>query len=307
MHIAIVGPGAIGLHLAGCLYKAGGTCTLVDRRPERTEILKKGIRWEGLDADFVFSAPAVLGLAKPHEIDLVIICVKAYDTERVTRDLSAVGYRGAVMTLQNGVDNADIIRNKLPDSPLLAGVTSEGAYLVNVNHVRHAGKGKTVFGNVDFDRTDHRLDREILNLFRTAGLDAEIVSNPAASIWNKALLNAGINGLTAILGVRNGELITIKPARELMARLVIEASTVLKAKDISLQYANPVSQVEKVCRMTADNFSSMYMDIKHRRRTEIDFINGAIVREAKLYDLECPNNDAITKIVKALEQKATFV
>jgi 2-dehydropantoate 2-reductase len=307
MNIAIVGPGAIGLLLAGYLHKTGATLTLVHHRPERIEILKKGIRWEGLERDFTFLVPVVLGLAEPRQIDLVIICVKAYDTDEVTRQLSAAGYGGAVMTLQNGVDNADIIRKNLPESLLLAGVTSEGAYLVDINHVRHAGRGKTVFGRVDCDGPEDGFGNEILSLFRTAELDAEIVSDPVASIWNKALLNAGINPLTAILGVRNGELLKIESARDLMARLVTEVWEVLNAKKISLEYQHPVSRIEEVCRLTAANYSSMYMDIKHRRRTEIDFINGAIAREAKKLNLACPNNEAITKIVRALEQKALLV
>jgi 2-dehydropantoate 2-reductase len=293
--------------LAGYLHRCGTKLTLVHHRPERIEILKRGIQWEGIETSFTFSAPVVLGLAEPHQIDLVVICVKAYDTDGVARELSAAGFSGAVMTLQNGVDNAEIIRKHLPDSPVFAGVTSQGAHLIDLNHVRHAGKGKTVFGRVDSNRPDDGFETKILNLFRAAQLDAEIVSDPVAAIWGKALLNAGINGLTAILGVRNGLLLEIEPARELMARLVTEAWEVLKAKEMSQKVADPVSRIEEVCRMTADNYSSMYMDVKQHRRTEIDFINGAIVREAKKFNIPCPNNEAITKIVRALEQKALSI
>ncbi|MBN1653863.1 MAG: 2-dehydropantoate 2-reductase [Deltaproteobacteria bacterium] len=306
MNIAIVGPGAIGLLLSGYLHRAGARLSVIDHDPERMEILEKRIRWQGITGDFSFSVPVALGLQEPEKTDLVIICVKAYDTDSVARQLSAAGYRGAVMTLQNGVDNPEIIRRRLPDSPLIAGITSEGAYLAAVDHVRHAGKGKTAFGRVGADEPKDGFLNEILALFRAAGLDAELSSEPIALIWSKALLNAGINALTAILGVRNGELLRIEPARALMARLVIECWQVLKAKGIAPVYEDPVSRVEEVCRMTAENYSSMYMDIKNRRRTEIDFINAAIVREADRLEIACPYNQAITQLIKALEQKGAI-
>jgi 2-dehydropantoate 2-reductase len=301
MKIAIVGPGAVGLLLAGYLHKTRAAIELVDRSPRRAELLARGIRWQGKDEDFSFTVPVTAGLRAPGEKDLVILCVKAHATEAATRMLSESGYRGALLTLQNGLDNPDIIARNLPASPLLAGVTSEGANLVAHDHVRHAGKGKTSFGPVIPGQPDARFLEELVSLFREAGLDAELSDNPRSLLWSKVLVNAGINALTAILGVQNGRLLEIEPARRLMAALVLEAGEVARRREIGLSYEDPVARAEEVCRLTAENYSSMYMDMKKGRRTEIDSINGAVVREGAAVGLDCPRNQAVTAMVQALE------
>lgn len=306
MNIAIVGPGAIGLLLAGYLQKTGARITLVDELPDRAALLnREGIRWEGAEADFRYTVPVTVGLQNPDGTDLVILCVKAYHTERAALGLARAGYRGPVLTLQNGVGNADLIARCCPSSPVIAGITSEGANLVAGNHVRHAGAGKTSFGPVEYGRPGDRFLEELLTVMKQADLDAELSGDPRSLIWGKVLVNAGINPLTAILSVRNGRILEIEHARSLMADLVREGCEVVRRKGHRMMCDEPVSHVEEVCRLTADNYSSMYSDIKNGRPTEIDFINGAIVREGEALGVPCPRNDTMTKIIHGLEVAAT--
>ncbi len=302
MNIVIVGPGAVGLLLAGYLQKSGAAVTLADELADRAELLnREGIRWEGIGADFTFSVPVTMGLEDAAGTDLVILCVKAYHTEDASRQIHQAGYRGPIMTLQNGVGSAEIIARNCPDSPVIAGITSEGANLAADNHVRHAGKGKTLFGPVVPGFPDDRFMDELLSIMKKSGLDAALSGDPQSLVWGKVLVNAGINGLTAILQVRNGRLLEIEAVRALMKELVLEGREVVVHKGIALADADPVARVEEVCRLTAANYSSMCMDIQHGRRTEIDFINGAIVREGTALGIPCPRNDAVAKIVKGLE------
>ncbi len=301
MKITIVGPGAVGLLLAGYLQKGGATVSLLDELEERAFLLnREGIRWEGFESDFRFSVPVSLSLEDPQGIDLVILCVKAYHTGGAARQLNEAGYRGPVMTLQNGVGNIEMITGNCPGNPVIAGITSEGANLAADNHVRHAGKGKTIFGKVMKGRPDDGFMEQLAAIMRKGGLDAELSSDPQSLVWGKVLVNAGINALTAILWVRNGELLEIEPARALMKDLVLEGKEVIMRKGLTFLDEDPVVRVEDVCRRTAGNYSSMYMDIKNGRRTEIDFINGAIVREGASLGVMCPYNDAMVKIVKCL-------
>ncbi len=301
MKIAIVGPGAVGLLLAGYLQKSGAAVTLVDELAERAALLnREGIRWEGVESDFRFSVPVTLSLKDLQDTDLVILCVKAYHTEGAARQLRESGYRGPVMTLQNGVGNIEMIMENCPGNPVIAGVTSEGANLAAENHVRHAGKGKTLFGTVMEGRPDGGFMEELAATMRKGDLDAELSADPQSLVWGKVLVNAGINALTAILGVRNGQLLAIEPARALMKDLVLEGKEVILRKRLTLLDEDPVARVEEVCSRTAANYSSMYMDIKNGRRTEIDFINGAIVREGEALGVSCPYNDAVVKIVKGM-------
>lgn len=304
MNIAIVGPGAVGLLLAGYLHRGGAAVTLSDELPERADLInREGIRWEGVDRDSRFTVPVTLGLKDVSGTDLVILCVKAYHTEAASRQVHEAGYRGPIMTLQNGVGNAETITASCPGSAVIAGITSEGANLAAANHVRHAGKGKTVFGPVVPGMPDSGFMKDLVSLMKKAGLDAELSADPQALVWGKVLVNAGINAITAILQVRNGQLLEIESARALMKDLVLEACEVIARKGIVLADGDPVARVEEVCRHTAANYSSMYMDVQHGRRTEIDFINGAIVREGIALGLACPYNDAVTKMVKGLEVK----
>ncbi len=303
MNIAIIGPGAVGLLLAGYLQKSGAGVRLVDELADRAGLLnREGIRWEGIDTDFRFSVPVAMSLGDVSSTDLVILCVKAYHTEAASRQVRQAGYRGPVMTLQNGAGNMEIIGRNCPGSPVIAGITLEGANLATDNHVRHAGRGKTVFGPVVPGVPGSGFMKDLVSIMRKAGLDAELSADPQSLVWGKVLVNAGINALTAILKVRNGQLLEIDPARALMIDLVLEGRGVVERKGIALVDDDPAARVEEVCRLTAANYSSMYMDIQHGRRTEIDFINGAIVREGAVLGLPCPFNDSVTKIVHGLEK-----
>jgi 2-dehydropantoate 2-reductase len=209
------------------------------------------------------------------------------------------------MTLQNGVGNVDIIKRNLSGSPLIAGVTSEGANLVDVSHVRHAGKGKTSFGPIEQGRPGLEFLSRLVSVMKSAGLDAELSDDPESLIWSKLLVNAGINALTAICRVNNGKLLEMDATRSMMSDLVREGWEVVLGKKIKPVYQDPVARVEEVCRLTAANYSSMFMDMKEGRQTEIDFINGAIVREGEALGLPCPRNEMVTKIVRSLESLRT--
>ncbi|MBN2159163.1 MAG: 2-dehydropantoate 2-reductase [Spirochaetes bacterium] len=302
MNISIVGPGAIGLLMAGYLQRSGARVTLVDNIPDRAALLEReGFRWEGLDADVRVSVPVTLGLREPGKTDLVMICVKAYHTDGAAREIAAAGYGGPVLTLQNGVGNAEIIGRNVPDAQVIAGITSEGANLASLNHVRHAGRGKTSFGPLEYGRPGDEFLGSLVALMRDGGIDAELSGDPQSLIWSKVVVNAGINALTAILNVRNGMLLEIGHARSLMADLVREGCEVVRRKGYRYQCEDPVAHVEEVCRLTADNISSMCQDIRNGRPTEIDFINGAIVRECEILNIPCPCNSAVTRIIHAIE------
>jgi 2-dehydropantoate 2-reductase len=172
MNIAIVGPGAMGLLMAGYLRNTDARLVLVDNVHAHAEALNgKGIRWQGIDADVYFNVPVTIGLKNPDDTDLVILCVKAYHTDGASRDLARAGYRGPVLTLQNGIGNAEMLARNLPRSAVIAGATSEGATLVDDRHVRHAGRGKTAFGPVTPGNPGKGFMDSLAGLMRSAGLD----------------------------------------------------------------------------------------------------------------------------------------
>jgi 2-dehydropantoate 2-reductase len=152
---------------------------------------------------------------------------------------------------------------------------------------------------------DHKVtDRasQIAKTFQEAGIETEVSPNIHDLIWEKLLVNVGINALTALTEMKNGELLDHPETLRLMEALVSEAAEVAKKKGIRIQ-GNPMDLVRSVSEATRNNRSSMGQDFDYRRRTEIDAINGAVVREAGLLGLPAPFNQMVTDLVKANEIK----
>jgi 2-dehydropantoate 2-reductase len=141
----------------------------------------------------------------------------------------------------------------------------------------------------------------LAGIFNSADLLTEVSHNVMGLIWDKLLVNVGINALTAITGLKNGGLLASRHTEELLELAVTEAQKVGLAKGIKFNFADPVAHTKEVCLATAENTSSMLQDIKNQRRTEIDQINGAIVREGKLSRIETPVNQVLYNLVKMKE------
>jgi len=304
MRIAIIGPGAMGCLFAGLLVEAGQEDVwLFDKHEERArEIAKNGLRIEGIGG-----TRSVLGVktsVDAQEIgfaDLVLICVKSYDTAEASHSiLPTVGDATVVLTLQNGLTNVEIISQILGEDKVVAGVTSHGATMLGIGHVRHAGTGETVIGE-PAGGSSSRTER-IADILTSAGVQTTVSCNIYNSIWTKLVMNAAINPLTAITKLRNGELLEYDETRKLLSTTAEEAARVAAVvSGLELPVGDATSLVEKVCRATSSNVSSMLQDVLRQKRTEIDAINGAIVNEARKMGIEAPINETLTYLVKGVE------
>ncbi len=302
MKIAIVGPGAMGCLIAA--FKASRTkedIWLVDHDAKRAEkISKSGIKIEGLNG---VSSIKLKVTAEPKDIgpvDLVVICVKSYSTEEACKTIKdIVSDKTYVLTLQNGIGNVQILNDHFGHERVVAGITSHGATLLDVGHVRHAGKGETIIGKPG--GKFQGAIREIANILTKAGFETKVSKDINSIIWGKVIINVGINALTAITRLRNGALIEYDETKALLGRAVQEAVRVVKRKRIKLVYDDPIQKVESVCKATATNISSMLQDILNKKRTEIDFINGAIVRQGHALGIPTPVNEILTNLVKTIE------
>jgi 2-dehydropantoate 2-reductase len=305
MKIGIVGPGAMGCLLGGMMVQAGLEVVLLDHRPDRAEhILRRGLLLE--DGPERIRVPAAVTL-EPLDlsgVDLVLICVKAYDTEEVARRLTALDPPPYFLTLQNGVGNVELLGAHLLRERVLAGITSHGATDLGPGWVRHAGRGDTFVGSGFAEETENQdpgvqLARQALSL---AGFETRTVPRIQPLIWSKLLVNVGINALTALTRLPNGDLLKLSGTEKTLEEAVGEAQRVARAKGIDLIFNDPLGEVKKVCRSTATNLSSMLQDVLKEKRTEIDSINGAILREAETLQLPVPVNALLTRLVQALEQ-----
>ena len=301
MKIVIVGPGAIGLLLFSLLLRSKEEMWLLDKDEERAHRLKKnGIKVEGVSS---LKAQNPKVTSDPKEVcDAVlwIICVKSYDTKNVIKRISDfVSSQALVLSLQNGVGNVELLSEAFGSQRVLAGVTNMGATLLDEGVVRHAGEGETVLGRLD--GTMGAELRGIRELFQKSKIPLRLSKDPVGVLWSKLIINVGVNALSAITRLKNGRLIQFEGTRRILRDAITEAVKVAKRKRIKLIYDDMLAKAESVCEATADNISSMLADVLNRKKTEIDFLNGAIVRQGESLGIKTPVNELLVDLVKTIE------
>ena len=308
MKIVVVGPGAIGCLLAAFLSKAISVSKntenelwLLDKSKERAAALsQRGINVEGISGSWQAKVKATAEVKNIAKADLIIICVKSYDTkEAVLKVKPLIDEHTRIMTMQNGIGNVEIIGEVAGPDRVIGAVTNLGATLLDIGRVRHAGKGETVIGRID--GTIPVEMRSIREIFNKSGLEIRISRDIKGLLWSKLIINVGINALTAITCLKNGKLIEFEGTRRILQEAVSEANRVAKRKRIKLIYDDPLSKVETVCVATSNNISSMLQDVLRKKRTEIDFINGVIVRQAQGLGIAAPVNIMLVDLVKTIE------
>jgi 2-dehydropantoate 2-reductase len=304
MKITIVGSGAMGSLFGGRLTQAGYEVLLYDIYREHVEAINAhGLAIEDLATGQteVCRPRATTEAAEARGSDLLIVFVKSAATEQAALHFAPLAGKGTIaLTLQNGLGNERILREHFGAQRTAAGVTSQGATFLGPGRVRHAGRGPTHIGMSD--RHNDRL-APVAEALARAGFETHLEDNVDNLVWSKLIINVGINALTALTGLTNGRLLEYPETRTLMADLVDEAVAVAKARGITLTYAEPLVTVYQVAEKTGKNRSSMLQDFDRERVSEIDFINGAIVREAEELGLKVPVNRAVTLLVKSFDAR----
>lgn len=295
MRFLIFGAGALG-SLIGALLSRRNDVTLVGRKDHVSEISREGLRISGLTE--ILARPAAVERAEDvASYDFIFITVKSYDTKNAMKNLTNLGELGTIVTMQNGLGNLETVEGFA--DRVIGGTTSHGATLKGPGEVLHAGIGDTVIGGFK------GVSRETLNLLAeeltASGIKTEVTQNLMGEIWAKAVVNAGINPLTAILRAKNGFLLKHSPLTAILEEACLEAIRVAEAHDISLPKDDLVERTKRVARMTAENMSSMFQDVQNGKRTEIDSITGEIVRLGEKNSIRTPINSMLLAMVKGIE------
>jgi 2-dehydropantoate 2-reductase len=304
MRITVVGPGALGLLLAALLGRAGNEVWLLDHHPERAAYLAaRGVWLEENGRPMLVAIKATAEPAVIEAADLVLLCVKAAAVGKgLENGTPLLTPNSLLIAFQNGISHLSACRRQLPADAWAAGTTSLGATLLAPGHVRHGGGGVTRVGFLSPPcRHVWQLGAAAAEIFCGADIPTELVEDMQGPLWRKLLVNVGINALTALNDCPNGQL-SFPPLREQLVQAVREAATVASAKGIDVG-TDPVADVLAVCLATRDNISSMLQDVRRRRPTEIDAINGALVAEAKRLGIAVPVNEELVRAVKRKEQE----
>ncbi len=303
MKIAVVGAGAMGCLFGGLLQQAGQQVWLVDLWQEHVErIINAGLIVRTGQGQTCIKINATTDIADVGEADLIIIFVKAYSTAQAAANaLRIIGKNTFALTLQNGIGNVEAIGDIMGYGRVVAGTTSYGATLLEPGCVYYAGSGQTYLGELT-GITSARI-KSLTDIFNAAGIKTLNSQEINTMLWTKLIVNAGINALSAVTAVQNGKLLDYPELTSIMEEAVQEAAAVAAALNIKLADADLIDTVKTVALKTAANSSSMAQDVIKQRRTEIDYINGAIVRAGQSLNIATPVNRILFQLVKALERK----
>jgi len=305
MHYLLVGPGALGCLLYSLASKGmtpTDRFTILDYNTDRARLLSStGITYHKVDTHHSVPVTATSSPEEVGTVDVVMLCVKSYDVTNTIKFCKPVlGDKTLLLFLQNGISHINLKDCSYNATPAY-GVTTEGATLLEPGHVRHAGSGTTYLGFLEQpDEYVANLLQQTAELLSTAGMQVHLTDNILSRIWAKLFINVGINALTASLGCKNGELLTLKGVGSRMKAAVREAHAIAKSRSIEI-YDEPYLLAQEVCEKTADNVSSMLQDVRKKRLTEIEAINGAVSLMGRDSGIETPENDLLCRQVKDIE------
>lgn len=302
MNITVFGAGSIGSLFAGRIAYSGFDVAVVGREPHIAEINRKGLLIIEDQNKFVSHFPAATDF-QPDVItpEAVFVTTKAYDNNVVANSMvGKLTDQTPIFVMQNGMGNEEIFQNKFPDNPIFRAITTEAAELIHPGIVKHVSFGKTSFGIVAGHENGY--GPKIQDIMKNSGFNTQKTPNIQRKMWQKLLTNAAICPLGALLHVPNGEILRKPSIRQIFDSILKEGLEVAAHNLPDEDFSQTRKFVLKVLEITKDNKCSMLQDIERGRRTEIDYINGFIVRESNRLGLKAPVNAAITDLVRHLER-----
>ncbi len=297
MKTGIIGAGAMGSILSYFFVKENIETVLYEKDKDTIDHIKNGLNTiveeeKHITKIDISGNPDIL-----KECGIIFIFTKSYTTEAAVKEIKKViNEKSIFVTLQNGIGNKEIIAQHIPEERIVYGSTSLGATKVDAGTVRLGGMGSFTIGSVN-----NQALKRVEDLLKKAKFEVIVTDVPDTAIWEKAIVNAGINPLGALLGIPNGEIVTNEFSLKLQQEIVREAVEVANAMGVKLDTDEMTELTRSVCEKTCKNLCSMLQDVTAKRKTEIDNINGIIVKYSQDHSIKTPYNEAIYCLIKAKE------
>ena len=296
LKIAVMGAGAVGCYFGGMLARAGHEVVLIARPQHAEAIQQAGLRMDTKTFDervrlAASSEPSAVGGAK-----LVLFCVKSTDTESAgAQMLPYLAPDALVLTVQNGVDNADRLRGVLPKHEVAAAVVYVATEMAGPGHLKHHGRGDLV---IEPSSASDAVAQALI----AAGVPTEVSGNVHGALWAKLILNCAYNAVSAITQLPYGKTVEGAGIRDVMRDVVAECLAVAKAEGVAVP-ADVVTAVDKLAASMPSQYASTAQDLARGKRTEIDYLNGLIVRRGEALGVATPANRVLWALVKLMETK----
>ncbi|MFQ5989995.1 MAG: 2-dehydropantoate 2-reductase [Candidatus Methylomirabilales bacterium] len=299
MKIAVIGAGAVGGYFGALLHRGGLDVTLVARGRHLEAIKARGLQIKSYGGDFTVPTRAVGDPIEVGPVDLILICVKSYDTESAARQcLPIIGDATAILSLQNGVDNEEKIAAIVGEEKVLGGVAYIGAAVAEPGVVVHMAEGRIVFGEMHGGTSER--GKRLEQTFRDAGLPGEFSSDIRAALWRKLCWNAAFNALNALVGGEVDILVKHTEPRVLARAVMEEVRTVATSQGVEM----PQDVVDKLLHWTdtaaTGMKTSMRQDFEAGRRLEAEALNGVVVKKGQAAGIPTPYNFALYALLKTL-------
>lgn len=304
MKIAIVGCGAMGSLIGGLLVKSNEDVVFIDPWQEHVDKLnKRGLLMEepGGASEVVrvnaTTDPSTVGL-----VDAVIFLVKGTRTEETIQNISSmVGEDTIIATFQNGIGNTDKIAEYVNEDNVAFGVIDFSAVLVGPGHINYQLADAEIACNTHNGKENTKFN-DFVKIMNNAGINAYISEDANYRIWNKLVINANYNVLCGIAGIRMGELIDQNESWNLMQGITRELVDVANRKGIKLCYDESIKHVKELGEKVRFHYPSLSQDVARMVPTEIDYLNGAVVREGKKLGMATPYNEVVYNLMKVIER-----
>ena len=297
MHFAIVGAGNMGCVYGANLARIGEEVTMIDVWEAHVNAMRDvGLQMTGLHGDFVAKVDATTNPSKAKKADVAIITVNTYNTRDAAESAKALLKEdGFVLTLQNGLGNIEILTEVLGQDRVMAGLTFHSGDLKAPGQVTHTNKGPTYLGELDKSKSE-RLQAVYERLLK-AEVEPVLEDDIMATIWGKFVHNCGLNAICAITDLRPGNIREVPELDHFQTLIIEEVLALVKAKGIVVPEKDPMKFIKDYSAVKFHRVS-MKQHLDRGRMTEIDALNGYVVRESEKLGLKAPYNDALTKLMK---------
>jgi 2-dehydropantoate 2-reductase len=291
-----MGAGAVGCYYGGMLARAGHDVVLIARPQHVQAIERHGLRMETQSFDEHVRLRASAEPSAVKGANLVLFCVKSTDTESAGAQIEPYLPAGAlVLCLQNGVDNADRLRAVLPQRQVAAAVVYVASEMAGAGHVRHHGRGELVI-------EPSSAAQAVAQALIAAGVPTEISSNVRGALWLKLIINCAYNAVSAIAQRPYGEAVRSEGVQDVMRDVVNECLAVARAEGVSVP-GDAHAAVREIALTMPSQYSSTAQDLARGKRSEIDYLNGLIVRRGEALGIAVPANRVLWALVKLMEGK----
>ncbi|MFH1278339.1 MAG: 2-dehydropantoate 2-reductase [Candidatus Eisenbacteria bacterium] len=298
--ILVYGAGAIGSLFGGLLSRSHDV-TLVGRRPHVEAITREGLVVASESGEETYHPRVSERIPSGRSWDLVAVAVKVFDLEEAGLTLAGLDPAPeSVLLLQNGIGNEEVLRAHVPAEKIVRAVVYHGVSVANPGRLLWFGRGMTLLGRPLVAGPAGPRTEGYARSFTDSGFPSRIAEDMEREIWRKLAVNAGINPLGAITGLANGELLRSPFLLRLLRSVDQEVEAVARA--VTGRPVETAGKAEEIAENTAGNRNSMLVDLEEGRRTEIDFLSGAVVRHADVHGIPVPVNQVLEGLVKGKEE-----